>query len=113
MRTSLFRSQKRNGKGVIAIKFKRDDDRLVALKAFDPGAEDEQELLLITAKGTIVRQRLSAISEQQRATTGVLIQRLDEDDEVASVAIVDTAEGEGEEGEVIDAEAEGETPADA
>ena len=33
MRTSLFRCQRRGGKGVIAIKFKRDDDRLLALLA--------------------------------------------------------------------------------
>jgi DNA gyrase subunit A len=101
MLTSHFRCQRRNGKGVIAIKFKRDDDRLVALsptggRSREGGwiAESDQELLLSTAKGTIVRQRLSAISEQNRATTGVLLQRLDDDDCVASVALVPAGEGD-------------------
>ena len=84
MRTSLFRCQTRGGKGVIAIKFKRADDRLLALSSCKAPAQEladgdglERELLLITAKGVTVRQRLSAISEQGRATTGVLLQKLD------------------------------------
>lgn len=107
MRTSLFRCQSRGGKGVIAIKFKRDDDRLIALspcevpKSVDgqaseviEGEDAERELLLITAKGVTVRQRLSAISEQGRATTGVLLQKLDQDDLVATVDIVRANEEE-------------------
>ena len=54
MPVGLFRSQNRGGKGVIAIKFKREDDRLLALSP----CTDDEELLLITQKGTIVRQRL-------------------------------------------------------
>ena len=79
-----FRSQQRGGKGVIAIKFKNRDDRLVALSP----ARDDDELLLVTQKGTLVRQRMEAISEQSRATTGVRLQKLDEADLVASVALV-------------------------
>ena len=121
MRSDLFRCQRRGGKGVIAIKFKRADDRLLALSPFDvaePGGggaggggtgggamamaaaeASEQELLLITEKGVTVRQRLLSISEQSRATTGVLLQRLDEDDLVASVDIVAVQEDAGEEEE--------------
>ena len=57
-------------------------------------------MLLITQKGTIVRQRVAAISQQGRAATGVRLQNLDADDHVASVAIVpadlDDGEDEGE-----------------
>ena len=112
MRTSLFRCQTRGGKGVIAIKFKRDDDRLLALSSCKaPAQEDgvvddaERELLLITAKGVTVRQRLSAISEQGRATTGVLLQKLDQDDVVATVDIVQPNE-ESEESEESEEEEE-------
>ena len=102
MRTSKFRCQKRGGKGVIAIKFKLPDDRLVAVSPIgDIG--DAGELLLITQKGTIVRQRLSAISEQQgRATTGVRLQKVDTDDHVVSMSIVDSSEEEGDEEEDMD-----------
>ena len=89
-----FRAQQRGGKGVIAIKFKRADDRLLALSPAT--ATDDDELLLITQKGTIVRQRLSAITQQGRATTGVKLQKLDEDDLVASVKVVPAAEEDEE-----------------
>jgi DNA gyrase subunit A len=97
-----FRRQRRGGKGVIAMKFKKADDRLLALS---PGTDDE-ELLLITQKGTIVRQLLSRISEQGRAATGVKLQRLDSNDLVASAVIVpkteesdDDADEHGSEGD--------------
>ena len=66
------------------------------------------QLLLITQKGTIVRQGLSAISEQGRATTGVRLQKVDADDHVVSVSIVEGGEEgeEGEEGEVGEEEEE-------
>lgn len=84
MKLAGFKSQRRGGRGVLAIKFKRDDDRLLALSP----ASELEELLLVTQKGTIVRQRLGAIPEQGRATTGVALQRLDSEDGVASVTIV-------------------------
>ena len=43
-----------------------------------------------------MRQRLSAISEQNRATTGVKLQKLDAGDEVVGAAIVPAAEEEEE-----------------
>ena len=118
MPASNFRRQRRGGKGVIAIKFKRDDDRLIALSPFTlsqaPTADDadgaagepmeEHELLLITKQGTIVRQRLSMISEQGRVATGVLLQRLDQDDHVASATIVPAQEEEDEEADEDGAE---------
>jgi DNA gyrase subunit A len=92
---SKFKNQARGGKGVIAVKFKRKDDELLALS---PASSDE-ELLLITQKGTIVRQAISGISLQSRATTGVQLQKLDADDLVASVAIVPMDEEEEDGGE--------------
>ena len=101
VRTDSFRCQRRGGKGVIAIKFRAKNDRLIAISPISDLGDDE--LLLITQKGTIVRQRLSAISVQQRTATGVRLQKLDEDDHIASCAIVAAAE-EGEEEEEEDEE---------
>ena len=51
-------------------------------------ADADDQVLIITQKGTIVRQRVAVISRQGRAATGVRLQNLDDDDYVASVAIV-------------------------
>ena len=80
-----FRVQKRGGQGVIAIKFKKTtDDEMKCLLA----AGETDEVLLITAKGIIVRQQVSAIPVQGRAATGVTVQRLDEGDYITTVSIV-------------------------
>ena len=111
MRTSNFRCQRRGGKGVIAIKFKGKDDRLMGVL---PIGDDEDELLLITEQGTIVRQKLAAVAEQSRAATGVRLQKLDIGDLVASVAIVEPEEEglEDDEDEDEDEEEVGEVEAE-
>jgi DNA gyrase subunit A len=93
-----FRLQRRAGMGVKAIRFKSSSDRLVALQVVN----QEDELMLITNRGIIIRQAADAISPQSRMATGVRVQRLDEDDAIAAVALVPPlaeGEGEGEEGE--------------
>jgi DNA gyrase subunit A len=81
---SKFRLQNRAGMGLMAIKFRKDDDTLVALLI----ANDGDELMLITNRGIIIRQRVNDISIQSRPATGVRLQRLDEDDAIAAVALV-------------------------
>ncbi|HEY9750379.1 MAG TPA: DNA gyrase C-terminal beta-propeller domain-containing protein, partial [Allocoleopsis sp.] len=91
-----FRLQNRAGKGTIATKFKsrRSGDKLVALRVVN----EEDELMIITSRGIIIRQAVKAISSQSRAATGVRVQRLDEDDAIAAVALVPpSAEGTGDE----------------
>ncbi len=39
-------------------------------------------------QGTIVRQRAGAIAQQSRAATGVIVQKLDENDGIKDVALV-------------------------
>merc|ERR1719424_1805557 len=100
---SAFGKKGRGGMGMIAIKFKESGDSLAALTQ----ASDDEQVLLITQKGTIVRQKVSAISLQGRAATGVQLQKLDPNDYVASVAIVPAefgraTEEEGEEGKEAD-----------
>lgn len=91
-----FRLQNRAGKGTIATKFKsrRSGDKLVALRVVN----EDDELMIITSRGIIIRQAVKAISSQSRAATGVRVQRLDEDDAIAAVALVPpSAEGTGDE----------------
>ncbi|MDJ0661003.1 MAG: DNA topoisomerase (ATP-hydrolyzing) subunit A [Crocosphaera sp.] len=93
---SQFRLQKRAGMGVRAIKFKAKTDCLASLHVVN--AEDE--LMIVSNRGIIIRQAVNAISLQSRAATGVRVQRLDDEDAIAAVALVPPApetEGEGEE----------------
>jgi DNA gyrase subunit A len=90
---SQFRLQNRAGKGIIATKFRGKQDNLAALRVV--GVEDE--LMMITSRGIIIRQRANAISSQSRAARGVRVQRLDEDDAIVAVALVPPAAEEMEE----------------
>ena len=79
-----FRLQNRAGMGVRAIKFKSKDDRLVAIDIVNP----DDELMIVTNRGIMIRQAVQAISLQSRNATGVRVQRLDKDDAIAAVAPV-------------------------
>ena len=87
---SKFRLQNRAGMGVRAIKFKSKDDRLVAIDIVNP----DDELMIVTNRGIMIRQAVQAISLQSRNATGVRVQRLDKDDAIAAVAPVPPIEAE-------------------
>ncbi|MEM9903780.1 MAG: DNA gyrase subunit A [Cyanobacteria bacterium P01_D01_bin.44] len=87
-----FRLQNRAGMGLVGMKFRRDNDELVALRVVSPS----DELMLVTNRGIIIRQTVCAISVQSRMATGVNLQRLDDDDAIAAVAIIPEFSAEGE-----------------
>ena len=95
---SKFRLQNRAGMGVRAMKFKSDDDCLVAIDIVNP----EDELMIVTNKGIMIRQAVLAISLQSRNATGVRVQRLDKDDAIAAVAPIPPIEAEVVESEVAE-----------
>jgi hypothetical protein len=101
---SKFRLQNRAGMGLMAIKFRKEDDTLVALLIANKG----DELMLITNRGIIIRQRVNDISIQSRPATGVRLQRLDDEDAIAAVALVPPALQE-EDDEMESGEAESST----
>ncbi len=91
-----YRLTRRGGKGVINIKTTERNGKVVAMKA----VSDDDELMLITAKGQTLRTDLTAVREIGRATQGVRLIRLDEGDTLVSVArIAKEDEGEPENGE--------------
>lgn len=89
---SQFRLQNRSGKGIIATKFKShlSSDEVVGLQVVN----QENELMLVTSRGIIIRQAVNAIPTQSRSATGVRVQRLDDEDAIAAVAIVPPSEAE-------------------
>ena len=90
-----FRLQNRAGMGLLATKFRKDKDKLAALRVVN----EEDELMMVTSRGIIIRQAIDAISPQSRMATGVRVQRLDEDDAIAAVALVPPDAGDEEETE--------------
>jgi DNA gyrase subunit A len=99
-----YRLQRRGGKGVINLKTSERTGRVVAIKAV---TEDEQ-LMLITRKGVVNRQRVDEISVIGRATQGVKLVNLDEGDTVMDVArIIADDEDDELEAEIAMAKADG------
>ena len=98
-----FRLQNRAGMGVRAIKFKSKEDCLAAIHVVNP----DEELMIVTNRGIIIRQAVDAISLQSRSATGVRVQKLDKDDAIAAVALVPLTSDEEEDtldSEVVDSE---------
>ncbi len=91
---SQFKLYNRATKGKIATKFKerKVKDKLAALRIVN----EDDELMMITSRGIIIRQSVNAISPQSRTATGVRVQRLDEDDAIAAVALVPPSTGDEE-----------------
>ena len=93
---SQFRLQNRAGKGLTATKFKsrKQPDQMAALRIVN--ANDE--LMIVTSRGIVIRQSIKDISSQSRSATGVRVQRLDEDDFIAAVTLVPPEEVDDSEG---------------
>ncbi|MBW4596318.1 MAG: DNA topoisomerase (ATP-hydrolyzing) subunit A [Brasilonema angustatum HA4187-MV1] len=92
-----FRLQNRAGQGLTATKFKnrKIKDQLATLHIVN----SDDETMMVTSRGIIIRQAVNAISVQSRSATGVRVQRLDEDDVITGVAIVPPDSGDAAEAE--------------
>ena len=78
----------RGGQGVISIKTTERNGNVVAAVAVTP----DQEVVLITNKGTLVRTRVSEISVVGRNTQGVKLINVGKGEQVVSLAVVDIEE---------------------
>ncbi len=97
----------RGGQGVIALQISERNGRVVGALSLKP----EDEIMLISSSGTLVRTPVSEISIQGRNTQGVRLIRLDEGDRLVGLEriIAETAEGAENGGDGDEAEAEGES----
>ena len=91
-RTSIqeYRKTKRGGKGVKTLTITEKNGTLVAMKAVN----GDEDLLIVTNKGVIIRTPIHQISQTGRATQGVKLIRLTDDQLVSSVAVVEHEEAE-------------------
>ena len=88
-----YRLQQRGGKGIKAMNLTEKTGKLAAQLL----VHDEEDLLLITNDGTVIRTPVSSISVLGRNTQGVRLMRVAEDSKVVCVA---RAEAEPEEEEI-------------
>ena len=104
--TEDYRITNRGGKGVKTINITDKTGKLVALKA----VSDNFDLMIITEVGTILRLPVSSLRVMGRATQGVRLINLRENDSIAAVAQVEVneedSEGDGLAGDVIETAAE-------
>ncbi|MFH1905499.1 MAG: DNA gyrase subunit A [bacterium] len=91
-RFSEYRSQGRGGIGVISIQTDSRNGLVEGLRT----VADADELIVITAKGVIIRQPVKEIRVIKRNTKGTKLIRLDKGDRVVSIAKVAVEEEENE-----------------
>lgn len=83
--TSEYRSQTRGGRGLINMKVTEKTGNVIGLKV----VHDDQELMLITTEGIVIRTNVSDISVIGRNTQGVMLMKTDTNDKVASMATIE------------------------
>ena len=89
-----FRHSGRGNQGVIAIAASERNGKVVAARL----VKDEDEIMLITTGGVLIRTRVAEIRELGRATQGVTLIALDEGEKLAGLEKVVETEDETENG---------------
>ena len=86
-RTSVneYRQQKRGGKGVLTLNVTERNGKLSALRV----VTDNDDLIVISNRGIVIRTPISQISRTSRVTQGVKVIKLRPDNLVSTTAIVD------------------------
>ena len=115
-RTDLeeYRETNRGGKGIKTMNVSAKTGKLIAIKS----VTDDDDLMIINKSGITIRIGVSGIRLTGRATMGVRLIKLDDQDEIAGVAKIDVDETEeelidGENPEIIaDGTIEGEAKED-
>ena len=90
---SEFTRQNRGGKGVRCYKINEKTGNIVGVKA----VEDNQEIMMITTEGIIIRIKVSDISLLGRNTSGVKLMNIDASSNVRVASIAKVRESEEEE----------------
>src|SRR5437667_2978873 len=86
-RTSVeeYRTQGRGGRGIINVKTTAKNGKVVAIMR----VQEDSDILVMTANGKLIRVRSQDIRAVGRATQGVRLIHLDEDDKVTAATLVE------------------------
>ena len=94
---SEYRLTHRGSKGVKALNITDKNGMMVALKCIDRKLIDDTDVMIITNSGVIIRMPLSQISILKRATQGVRLINLKNQQKVSTVTLVEKEEVQTEE----------------
>ena len=101
-KASEYRTQGRGGQGVKTLNVTEKNGKLAAIKIVN----DDLDVIATTDRGMVIRCRCKDISSTGRATQGVIVMRLANNQTLSTVAVVPT---ESDEDEVIQQETQVET----
>ena len=100
-----YRSQSRGGKGVKTINVNAKTGKLIAIKS----ATDADDMVIINKSGLTIRLAVEGVPTTGRATQGVILINLKDNDSIADVGLIKGEElDDDDDAEVIDNEATGE-----
>ena len=85
---SHYRKQSRGGKGILAMRLNEKNGDIIEIKP----VTNKEDLMIITNNGQVIRIKISGISLLGRATQGVRIIRLKDDEKVVAVEKIMEAE---------------------
>ena len=88
-----YRVTKRGGKGVKTINITEKTGKLVAIKV----VTDDDDLMVINRSGITIRIKVSELRVMGRATQGVRLIRLNEDDRISSIEKIQRMQDEAPE----------------
>jgi len=98
-KVAQFTPHARGGVGIRSAVVNTKTGELVGVKTL--GDTDDQEVIIISRNGQTIRLGIKDIPALGRATQGVRIMRLNDTDEVVSLALVDKSEEPEDEDEVV------------
>ncbi len=87
-----YKVQSRAGKGVKTYKITEKTGSIAGLVTI----EENEDIMMITSNGTIIRTAVSGINKMGRATQGVILMRLAEDEKIVSISKTEHEEPEEE-----------------
>jgi len=83
-KVDLYRLQSRGGKGIINLRATGKNGEVVGIRR----VKEEDDIVLMTMQGIVIRQPVSGISEICRNSQGVRLVRLEQGDKLAAVAYI-------------------------
>ena len=85
-----YRFQARGGSGVKTANLNDKTGKLVGARVLEPGTEGD--IIIVSKKGVMIRTNLKSVPARGRATQGVYLMRVKNDDKVASMSFIGQSE---------------------
>ena len=87
-----YRLQGRGGQGVKTVNITAKNGKLIGLR----NVSEDNDLIITTDKGVVIRMHVSDISQTSRNTQGVILIRLKDEQQIATIAVVDRQQEEND-----------------